>query len=422
MARMAVIGNWHQSSVLCASFAEMGYQVVGIADEPALSGLLAGHAPIYEPGLDALLDNMTKKGRLHFTRSYVDGLRGADFAFLSIDTPVRSDDDSDLEPIWRAVDEIAAVAPDGLTVIVTSQVPVGTSNQIAKRLGDRLRVAYVPEFLRLSTALDTFKNADRFVIGADDPEVAASVAAIYEPLQRPIHVTDIRSAEMGKHASNAWLATSVSFVNQIADLCEQVGADVGEVAAIMKLDSRVGPRAFLGAGLGYAGGTLGREIRALQKLGAAHEISTELLDAVDLVNTRRIRHLVGRLRSIQPELTEVPVAVFGLTYKAGTSTLRRSAALALIAELVAGGARVSAYDPLAQFNEGTDLPQFTMHREPMAAAKGAFALILLAPWPEGLGLRQTVELMARPLVLDAGNHLDRKAAVEAGLEYHGIGR
>lgn len=422
-ARIAVIGSWHQSAVLCGCFAEMGHQVVGIADEPALSGLLAGRAPVHEPGLDVLLDQMIKAGRLHFTKSFAEGLRGAEFAFLSIDTPVGPDDESDLEPIWRAAESVAAVAPDGLTVIVTSQVPVGTSEQIAKRLGHRTHIAYVPEFLRLSTALETFRKADRFVIGADDPKVAARVAAIYEPLRRPIHVTDIRSAEMGKHASNAWLATSVSFINQVADLCEQVGADVREVATIMKLDTRVGPHAYLGAGLGYAGGTLGREIRALQKLGASHGISTELFDAVDAVNQRRIGHLVNRLRSLQPELGDVPIAVFGLTYKAGTSTLRRSAALTLIAELAAAGARVSAYDPLAQLNEeATDLPKFTMHREPGAAAKGASALILLAPWPEGFAPRRVAELMARPLVLDSGNYLDREAALGAGLEYHGIGR
>jgi UDPglucose 6-dehydrogenase len=421
-ARIAVIGSWHQSSVLSASFAEMGHQVVGIADEPALTGLLAGQAPVHEPGLDALLSHMITVGRLQFTKSYTEGLHGADFAFLSIDTPVGADDDSDLAPLWRAVDQIAAAGPDGLTVIVTSQVPVGTSERIAEKLGNRMQVAYVPEFLRLSTALETFKKADRFVIGADDPVVAARVAAIYRPLQRPIHVTDIRSAEMGKHASNAWLATSVSFINQVADLCEQVGADVREVASIMKLDARVGPNAFLGAGLGYAGGTLGREIRALQKLGAAHGISTELFDAVDAVNDRRIGHLVSRLKSMHADLRDVPIAVFGLTYKAGTSTLRRSASLTLIAELDAAGARISAYDPLAQFDEGADLPQFTMHRDPAAAAKGAFALILMAPWPEGLALSQAPKIMARPLVLDAGNHLDPKAAVEAGLEYHGIGR
>lgn len=400
----------------------MGHQVVGIAREPALHGLLAGQAPVHEPGLDALLGQMIKTGRLQFTESYSEGLRDADFAFLSIDTPVGADDESDLEPIWSAVNEVAAAAPDGLTVVVTSQVPVGTSEVIAEKMGRRISVAYVPEFLRLSTALETFRQADRFVIGANDPDVAASVAAIYSPLQRPIHVTDIRSAEMGKHASNAWLATSVSFINQVADLCEQVGADVREVATIMKLDPRVGPHAFLGAGLGYAGGTLGREIRALQKLGAANGISTELFDAVDSVNRRRVSHVLSRLKSIQPELRDVPIAVFGLTYKSGTSTLRRSASLTLIDELAAAGARVSAYDPLAQLDEGADLPRFTMHRDPAGAARGAVVLVLLAPWPQELAPSKAAELMTSPHVLDTGNHLDRRQAVAAGLEYHGIGR
>ena len=214
----------------------------------------------------------------------------------------------------------------------------------------------------------------------------------------------------------------MSFINQVADLCEQVGADVREVATIMKLDPRVGPYAFLGAGLGYAGGTLGREIRALQKLGASHGVSTELFDAVDAVNQRRIGHVVNRLRSMQVELDDMPIAVFGLTYKAGTSTLRRSASLMLITELVAAGAHVSAYDPLAQLDEAADLPRFTMHREPGAAAEGASALILMAPWPAELSPRRAAQLMARPLVLDTGNHLDRKAALDAGLEYQGMGR
>lgn len=408
--------------MLCACFAEMGYQVVGIAQEPAIDGLREGRAPLHEPGLNDLLKREIKAGRLRFTNSYLDGLRDAEFAFVSIDTPVGSDDESDLTSIWRAVDEIAAVGPDGLVVVVTAQVPVGTSEQIARRLRVGMRVAYVPEFLRLSSALDTFRNADRFVIGADDHDVAARLTAIYEPLSRPIRITDIRSAEMGKHASNAWLATSISFINQIADLCEEVGADVTEVAAIMKLDRRIGSNAFLSAGLGYAGGTLGREIRALQQLGTAYRVSTDLFDAVDAVNQRRITHVMDRLREIRPELRKVPIAVFGLTYKAGTSTLRRSAALTLITALAAEGADVSAYDPLAQLDEAEELPPFTLHREPGTAIQGAQALVLLAPWPEKLALRQAAELMGQPIVVDTGNHLASEAAAAAGLDYHGMGR
>jgi UDPglucose 6-dehydrogenase len=400
----------------------LGHDVVGIVDQTALEGLRLGRAPVHEPGLDDVLGQMLVAGRLRFTDSFKEGLDGAEFAFLSIDTPVGANDDSDMDPIWRSVDEVRSAASKGLVVVVTSQVPVGTSGQIAKRLGSRFQVGYVPEFLRLGTALETFRNADRFVIGADEPKLAARLSAIYEPLGRPIHITDVRSAEMSKHASNAWLATSISFINQIADLCEQVGADVTQVAAIMKLDRRVGPNAFLSAGVGYAGGTLGREIRALQKLGTDQKVSTELFDAVDLVNQRRMRHVLGRVHAIQPVLDNVPIAVFGLTYKAGTSTLRRSASLTLIDELTTAGARVSAYDPLAQLDEASDLPNFTLHRQPADALREAKALILMARWPQELAPAEAAHLMARPAVVDTGNHLDPDAARAAGLEYSGIGR
>ena len=227
---------------------------------------------------------------------------------------------------------------------------------------------------------------------------------------------------MGKHASNAWLATSISFINQIADLCERTGADVTEVAAIMKLDRRVGSNAFLSAGIGYAGGTLGREIRALQKLGVSHEVTTELFDAVDAVNKRRLSHVMNRVRALQPVLDDVSIAIFGLTYKAGTSTLRRSASLTLIDELASAGAKVSAYDPLAQLDEAGDTPRFTLHREPGEAIRQASALILMARWPNELAPRTAAGLMARPVVVDTGNHLDPQLAKESGLEYSGIGR
>jgi UDPglucose 6-dehydrogenase len=227
---------------------------------------------------------------------------------------------------------------------------------------------------------------------------------------------------MGKHACNAWLATSISFINQLADLCEQVGADVTEVATIMKLDRRIGANAFLTAGLGYAGGTLGREVRSLQKLGTSRGVKTDLFDAVDAINQRRIDHILSLLRTSHPELMNVGLAVFGLTYKAGTSTLRRSASLTLIGALSAAGARVSAYDPLARLDETPGLPPFTLHREPGAALQGASGLLLMAPWPKELDPRHAGNLMARPLVFDTGNHLDPAIARAAGFEYHGVGR
>jgi UDPglucose 6-dehydrogenase len=372
--------------------------------------------------LDNLIERMMKAGRLSFTDSFREGLDGADFAFVSIDTPVGPDDDSDLGPVWRAIDNIRSAGTDGLVVVISAQVPVGTSELIANALGGGMQVAYVPEFLRLGTALETFRRADRFVIGADDSHLAARLAALYEPLGRPIRFTDVRSAEMGKHASNAWLATSVSFINQIADLCEEVGADVTEVAEILKLDMRIGQNAFLNAGVGYAGGTLGREIKALQKLGDSHHVSTELFDAVEAVNQHRMNHVMNRVRAVVPVLENVLVAVFGLTYKADTSTLRRSASLTLIGELAKAGARVSAYDPLAHLDDSPDLPEFTLHREPREALRHASTLILMSRWPVDLPPRQAVQLMARPVLVDTGNHFDPVAARAAGFEYCGIGR
>jgi UDPglucose 6-dehydrogenase len=418
--RIAVIGSWHQSSVLAACFAEIGHAVVGIASEPALSGLVNGRAPVYEPGLDDLLTDGIRSDRLRFDSSYEEGLRGAEFAFIAIDTPVDANDDSDLSLIWNAVDRLAAVAPSELVVIVTAQVPVGTCSQIASRVGRA--VAYVPEFLRLGTALDTFRRADRFVVGADDSEIAARVAKIYEPLDRPMYFTDVRSAEMAKHASNAFLATSISFINQISDLCEQVDANVNDVAAILKLDSRIGPKAFLSAGLGYAGGTLGREIKALERLGAANGVTTELFEAVEEVNRKRVDHAVALLRSAHPDLRGIPVTLFGLTYKTGTSTLRRSASIDFISRVVGLGATVAAFDPLAQLDESAKLPRFKLHRDPQSALRGATTLVLMAPWPNGLELGQARQLMKEPIVVDTANYLDRAHAREAGFDYRGIGR
>ncbi len=427
MSRLTVIGSWHQSSVLAAGFAELGHEVVGLASDPALRWLQEGRAPVYEPGLDDLLKGQIEAGRLRFTGDYRDGLRDAEFAYVAIDTPVGPDDESDLNSIWEAVDAIIDRAHRGLVVCITSQVPVGTCDQVAtrwqqRRGSDAGEVVYVPEFLRLGTALHTFRNADRFVIGSDNPDVAQAVASIYDGLNRPTYLTGRRSAEMGKHAANAFLATSLSFINQVADLCEEVGADVREVAQILRLDRRIGPDAFLGAGLGYAGGTLGREIRALQKLGQQTGVPTDLFDAVDAINGRRLTRIRSRLQSCLSGLKDRKVAIFGLTYKPGTSTLRRSAALEFAQGLVAAGARVTAYDPLADLGELDKAPELTLYRSPLAAAEGCDAVVLMAPWPDGLRASQLRTAMAGSLVIDTANHMPPEAAESRDIEYLGVGR
>jgi len=426
--KIAIIGAWHQACVLAGCFAEMSYQVSGIVTREQAKRLAAGKAPLFEPGLDELLQRNLQAGRIRYTSDYREGLRGVDFAFISIDTPVDSNDESDLSPIHEAVDALVGSITGPLTVVVTAQVPIGSCDRIRDQLATQnldqpIPVVYVPEFFRLGTALQSFREADRFVIGADDPVVAEKVASLYRPLRRPMHITDVHSAEMAKHASNAFLATSISFINQIADLCEVTGADVTEVATILKLDRRIGPNAFLYAGLGYAGGTLGREIRALQQLGAAKQVETALLDSVDRINRDRAARLIRRVETAVSPIRGQRVGLLGLAYKPGTSTLRRSVAMEIANRLQADGARVVAFDPLVSPTEldGTGL---AFSSDPDDVSKGAAALIVMLPW-EGLtvaALRRWRSAMAQPLIFDTGNYLPADEVVAAGFAYFGVGR
>jgi len=424
-----VVGGWHQASVVSACFADLGHDVTGIADDAATAeGLNAGQAPVYEPGLADLLRHNLAAGRLRYTTSYADGLRQAEFVFLSIDTPVAEGDESDLKPVLDAAERILGSASGPFTLCVTSQVPVGTCRNLSatsrrQKPDVEIAVTYVPEFLRLGTAIDTFRNADRFVIGADDPAAADRVARLYQPLDRPMLMTGLNTAEMGKHASNAFLATSISFINEIANLCEATGADATQVAEIMKLDRRIGRHAFLSAGLGYAGGTLGREVRALHHLGERHQVETSLVDAAQEVNAQRVGRLLERIRRLLGSLAGQTIAILGLTYKSGTSTLRRSAALDLIDRLLAERADVRAFDPLASGQE-LARPAFTMCSDLASAAWGASLLVLIAPWPSmtTAELAECRAIMKTPKIMDSGNFLSAQSLVAAGFEYAGVGR
>jgi UDPglucose 6-dehydrogenase len=308
-------------------------------------------------------------------------------------------------------------------------------------------VAYVPEFLRLGIAVETFCQADRFVIGCNDPMIAERVAALYQPLGRPIIYTDICSAEMAKHASNAFLATSISFINEIANLCEALGANALEVARILKLDQRIGQHAFLSPGLGFAGGTLGREIRALQRLGSAYQMPTPLMDAVWQVNAQRAQLVSRRLWMALGALEGQQIGILGLTYKAGTSTLRRAISLDIARDLIRQGAKIKAFDPLANLAEvsntapefipslhsgqaltkdglSTGLPPMQVCIDPYEVAQGSSALVLVTEWAglNDLDFKQMRASMRGDAFLDTRNLLDPGRMAEAGFRYFGIGR
>jgi len=454
MATICIVGLWHQASVLSACLADMGHHVRGVGDDQqAVASLNAAQPLVYEPKLKAIMRRNLRASRLRYTTDYREGLHGAEFAYIAIDTPVGPDDESDLRSIFDAAQHVGQAMSGELVLIVSAQIPVGTCERITAVVREEnptavFDVAYVPEFLRLGTAVDTFRHADRFVVGADDPAVAERIATLYRPLSRPIVTTNLRTAEMAKHASNAFLATSISFINEMATLCDEVGADALQVAQIMKLDRRIGKYAFLSPGLGFAGGTLGREIRSLQKLGRRHGCDTTMMDAVMTINQARA-HLVGqrlqRILALSPACPEVPpeldegpcrrvegydsleglqVGVLGLTYKPGTSTLRRSIALDIIRDLVAQGASVKAFDPLARLDEVADLPPFEPCPNAYAAAQGSDALVLVTEWADihDLDLPRLRAAMRRPVFIDTRNIFDPPKMQAAGFIYLGVGR
>lgn len=427
---IAIIGLWHQGVVNAACLADLGNRVVGFVEQQQEAADLNACKPaVYEPKLQVIMRRNRAAGRLRFTTDLADALQETDFVYIAFDTPVGDDDEPDLTCIWRAAEQIRDTLEKPVTVVVTAQVPVGTCDKILDILrqgkaGSQMRLAYVPEFLRLGTAVETFRKADRFVVGSDDPETVERVTAIYQPLGRPIIKTDVRTAEMAKHASNTFLATSISFINEIADLCDELGADANGVAQIMKLDRRVGSYAFLSPGLGFAGGTLGRDIRTIQKLGFATGCKTALMDAVLSVNQSRAALVSKRLRRLCGDLKGLSVCVFGLTYKAGTSTLRRSIALEIIRELVSQGAEIRAYDPLANLGEVADLPPLKRLTDPYVAAQGADAVVLITEWKgiKELDLARLKSEMRQAVFIDTRNFFEPGLMAKQGFVYTGIGR
>jgi UDPglucose 6-dehydrogenase len=423
VASICLAGIWHQGAVLAACFADMGHDVRVVAGSDVVAGLSSSRAPVREPLLPALLRRTLKSGRLRLFTDFADGLDGADFAYIALDVPVLDDDSPDLEPVYELAEQIGTSLRGDAVLCVTAQVPVGTTADLGRVVRDRagsmlLDVAYVPEFLRVGDAVRSFRHADRIVIGAA-PATAARVAALYRPLGRPLVLTDVLTAELAKHASNAFLATSISFINEIADISRHVGANVDEVAAIMKLDRRIGRHAFLDAGLGYGGGTLAREIRTLQRLGADNGVATTLADAVDAVNGDRPTLVRRALTDELGRLDGRRVTLLGLTYKPGTSTMRRAISLAVARDLAAQGADVVGFDPLANVREIDPALALDVRRDPHAAADGADALVLITQW-DGLRTLDVPRLrsaMRGDLFLDTRGAVDRELMAAAGFRY-----
>ncbi len=418
---IGVVGAGWVGLVTAACFAELGHPVVVREIIPEkVEALRRGEVPIHEPGLPELIER--NRERLAFTTDMGELLEAARLFFVCVQTPPTYSGDADLSAVRRAVEEIGD--PEGKVLVMKSTVPVGTGRSIQR---DAPGLTYVscPEFLREGTAAKDFMEPDRVVIGSDpdDEWAAGAVAAVYEPLGAPIVRTDLSSAEMIKLASNAYLATKISFINEIANVCDEVGADVTEVARGMGLDPRIGPR-FLSAGLGFGGSCFPKDTQALKMLAGNIGYHFQLLSSVIEVNELQKRRVMSKLAKHLDSLGGRRVALLGLAFKPDTDDMREASSLVLAARLEGEGASVSAFDPVAGERAHELLPNVEMARSALDALEGADAAVLVTEWPEfaELDWSEVAKRMANPLIVDGRNFLDPDAVRAAGITYEAIGR
>jgi UDPglucose 6-dehydrogenase len=423
---VGVIGVGYVGLVTAACLAELGHHVVcrDIAPE-RVAMLQRGEVPIHEPGVPELLQRNAE--RLTFTLDMEDVFRDARIAIICVDTPPTASGDADLSRVEAVIEALPASA-EGAVLVMKSTVPVGTGNRVRSELDARGRedVGYVsnPEFLREGSAVADFRQPDRVVVGGDRPEDVERVARLYQDLNAPILTTDIASAEMIKLASNAFLATKISFVNEIANVCERVGADVEEVARGMGMDSRIG-QSFLRPGIGYGGSCFPKDVTALKQLAGNTGYSFQLLASVIEVNELQKRRVIGKLQDRLGSLRGRRVALLGLAFKPHTDDMREASSIVLASRLIAEGASVVAFDPVAAERARGVLPEAVeIAGSMLAAVTDADAVVIVTEWPEFRAVlsSEVHAAMRGPLIVDGRNLLDPSEAVAAGFTYVPIGR
>lgn len=430
MKKICVIGVGYVGLVTAACFSDLGNNVVALdIDEDKIRGLKEGVMPIYEPGLNELVERNVNSGRLTFTTSYEEGLEGAEFVFIAVGTPSGVDGEADLRHVSAVAQKIAQTMSAPLIIINKSTVPVGTGDWVAdivrqhQHVDIPFSVVSCPEFLREGSAINDFMQPHRTVLGSLDPEAAEKVAQIHLPLRSPIMITDLRTAEMIKYASNAFLATKISFINEIANICEALGADVKEVAIGMGYDKRIGPH-FLEAGLGYGGSCFPKDVKALTYMAAEKGRHPQLLNAVMEINDDRRSFTVNRIEEMLGDLDGKLIGLLGLSFKPNTDDMREAPSIEIAKGLSAKGALVRAYDPAAMKWAKMILPEVDMKSNPYELAEGCDALIVVTEWNEFklLDLQQIYLLMRQPIILDGRNIYDPEKMTSLGFTYRGFGR
>jgi UDPglucose 6-dehydrogenase len=431
--RVAMIGTGYVGLVSGACLSEFGHEVICVdKDQSKVKALEAGQIPIFEPGLDEVVAANVKAGRLSFTSDLKKAVPSADAVFIAVGTPSRrGDGHADLTYVFEAAEEIAQ-SLDGYTVVVTkSTVPVGTGRKVEdiirkKRPDVDFDVASNPEFLREGSAIEDFRRPDRVVVGCESDRAKKVMREIYRPLylnETPILFTSRESSELIKYAANAFLATKITFINEMADLCERLGADVQDVARGIGLDGRIGGK-FLHAGPGFGGSCFPKDTRALASVARQYESSSHIVDAVIEVNQRQGQQMLLKIRKLVGNLKGKSIAVLGLAFKPETDDMRDAPAIGIIKSLLDGGANVRAYDPVAKSEAMKVLPDIVYADDEYAAVTGADALVFVTEWNQfrALDMNRIRDLMKSPKIADLRNIYKPEDMREMGFEYVGVGR
>jgi UDPglucose 6-dehydrogenase len=430
---IAVIGTGYVGLVTGACFAEFGVDVTCVdVDEGKIGRLLKGVMPIYEPGLEQLVVKNAQAGRLSFTTDVKQAIEQALVIFLAVGTPPTADGSPDMSFVEAAAGSIADHM-NGYKVIVTkSTVPIGTGERLRKLIGERKKtkanfgIVSNPEFLREGAAINDFMRPDRVVIGSHDEEAIAIMKDLYRPLyliEAPIVITSLEAAELTKYAANAFLATKVSFINEIANLCDSIGCDVHDVARGIGMDKRIGSK-FLHPGPGFGGSCFPKDTRALASVARQFNCNSLIVDAVIEVNNRQGGEMLRKIKNLVGDLNGKTIAVLGLAFKPETDDMREAPSLGIIKDLVAGGAKVCAYDPVAREEATKVLPDIGYADDEYTAVTGADALVFVTEWNQfrALDMTRIRDLMVTPKIADLRNICDPQDMKELGFEYVGVGR
>ncbi len=431
---VAVIGTGHVGLVTAATLAALRHDVVGVdRDEEKIAGLRQGRCPFFEPGLQALIEDGSGSGRLRFEADPADAVAGAEVLFVCVGTPAKASGEANLVAVERAARSVAKHLTATAVVVEKSTVPAGTSHRLRQALirerpdlENDLEVVSNPEFLREGRAVEDSLHPDRLLVGSTSERGFQTMRRLYEPLIRagcPLIETDIATAELAKHACNAFLALKISYVNALARLCERTGADVADVADVMGSDPRIG-RAFLDAGLGYGGYCFPKDLQAFERLADSLGYDFPILREVARINDEAVQAILGKVRESVWNLEDKRITLLGLSFKPGTDDVRFSPALALARGLLAEDATVVGYDPYAGANAKSELPEMEVSSDVYEAMQGAHCLVLCTAWDDfrSLDLQKAKETLTYPIIVDGRNFFDPDTMRELGFDYHGTGQ